>query len=143
MPRKITLLNIVNFTLSALVLLCTSCTGQESTKAKGKKNIPGENAETTKIIQIQKDDKEFSLLLDKLKEKNPFSRNHAEISKYRFKSGNLTLSGIFYDTKKPLALINDEMVSEGQIIDGKRVIKITPNEVILTDQEREYRLKTE
>ena len=134
---------LMNIILSSALLLFVGCTRDKSKKAKNLKHISPETSQAFRASQQEDKDKEFILILDKLKEKNPFSKNHADIAKYKFRSGNLVLSGIFYDGKRPLALINDQMVGEGEAIAGKRVIKITRDEVILKDQEKEYRLRTE
>jgi len=135
---------LMNIILCSALLLFVGCTRDKSKKAKTLKQISPETSQAFRAAGQQEDkDKEFILILDKLKAKNPFSKNHADIAKYKFRSGNLVLSGIFYDGKRPLALINDQMVGEGEAIAGKRVIKITRDEVILKDQEKEYRLRTE
>jgi len=133
----------MNIILCSTLLLFLGCTKDESKKAKTLKQISPETSQAFRTSQQEDMDRDFALTLDKLKAKNPFSKNHADIAKYKFRSGNLVLSGIFYDGKRPLALINDQMVGEGEAIVGKRVIKITRDEVILKDQEKEYRLRTE
>jgi len=134
---------LMNIILCSALLLFLGCTQDKSKKAKTLKQISPETSQAFRAGQQEDKDKEFILILDKLKAKNPFSKNHADIAKYKFRSGNLVLSGIFYDGKRPLALINDQMVGEGEAIAGKCVIKITRDEVILKDQEKEYRLRTE
>jgi len=134
---------LMNIILCSTLLLFLGCTKDESKKAKTLKQISPETSQAFRTSQQEDMDRDFALTLDKLKAKNPFSKNHADIAKYKFRSGNLVLSGIFYDGKRPLALINDQMVGEGEAIVGKRVIKITRDEVILKDQEKEYRLRTE
>lgn len=143
MLRKGLYFNLINIILSVGIFFSAGCTKEKAKKLKTTKDTEKGNSRVDKAIAERKIDKGFAIALDKLKEKNPFNKNHAEISKYKFRSGNLVLSGIFYDSKRPLALINDQMVAEGQTVAGKRVIKITQNEVILRDQEKEYRLKTE
>ena len=134
---------LMNIILCSALLLFLGCTQDKSKKAKTLKQISPETSQAFRASQQEDMNRDFALTLDKLKEKNPFSKNHADIAKYKFRSGNLVLSGIFYDGKRPLALINDQMVGEGEAIVGKRVIKITRDEVILKDQEKEYRLRTE
>jgi len=134
---------LMNIILCSTLLLFLGCTKDESKKAKTLKQISPETSQAFRTSQQEDMDRDFALTLDKLKAKNPFSKNHADIAKYKFRSGNLVLSGIFYDGKRPLALINDQMVGEGEAIAGKCVIKITRDEVILKDQEKEYRLRTE
>ena len=134
---------LMNIILCSALLLFVGCTRDKSKKAKTLKQISPETSQAFRASQQEDMDRDFALTLDKLKAKNPFSKNHADIAKYKFRSGNLVLSGIFYDGKRPLALINDQMVGEGEAIAGKRVIKITRDEVLLKDQEKEYRLRTE
>jgi hypothetical protein len=44
----------------------------------------------------------------------------------------LSLTGIIYEDKESLALINNRIVREGELIAGARVINIGPNKVILS-----------
>lgn len=55
----------------------------------------------------------------------------------------LALSGIIWDEKKPAAIINDNIVSVGDEIQGKKVIKIEKNKVILQEDGEEYILRLE
>lgn len=48
-------------------------------------------------------------------------------------SQGLYLSGILWDEVKPTAIINDEIVAVGSQIQGKRVIEILKNKVILEE----------
>jgi hypothetical protein len=108
-----------------------------------KKKTQEKIGEAGGMPQLEQKKRDFSILLDNLKKKNPFSKDHSEVYKYKFTFGTLTLSGIFYDEKKPLAIINDKVAGVGDMVDGKIIIQITQDEVILKDKEKEYRLKTE
>src|SRR4030042_3575579 len=101
---------LMNIILCAALLLFLGCTRDKSKKAKTLKQISPETSQAFRASQQEDVDRDFTLTLDKLKGKNPFSKNHADIAKYKFRAGNLVLSGIFYDGKRPLALINDQMV---------------------------------
>ncbi|MFQ5951830.1 MAG: hypothetical protein ACE5JK_00270 [Candidatus Omnitrophota bacterium] len=53
----------------------------------------------------------------------------------------LYLSGIVSDGKRSLAIINDMLVGEGDMIGDKKIIKIKARSVIIRDDGREYILK--
>lgn len=122
-----------------LALSWVGCQSKKKAEVKAQKGTPAAG----EIQGLSQKERDFVLLLDKLKQKNPFSKDHAEISKYKFTSGALSLSGIFYDEKRPAAIINDRIVTEGDMVDDKQVIKIMQEEVILKDKEKEYHIKTE
>ena len=45
----------------------------------------------------------------------------------------LTLSGILWDPQKPIAILNDQMVSVGDELDDYQVLEIRPDRVLLSD----------
>lgn len=45
----------------------------------------------------------------------------------------LTLSGILWDPQKPIAILNEQMVSVGDEVDDYQVLDIRPDRVLLTD----------
>lgn len=53
------------------------------------------------------------------------------------------LTGIIWDEKNPQALINDTIVSEGDILGSCTVIKIDKNKVILNDGSKDFELRLE
>jgi hypothetical protein len=55
----------------------------------------------------------------------------------------LHLSGIMWDEKKPAAIINDNIVSAGDEVQGKKIIKIEKDKVILQEDGQEYILRLE
>ncbi len=60
------------------------------------------------------------------------------------KSKNLTLSGIIFNQDSPLAIINDNLVKAGDIIEADiRVVSITGNAVELNDGAESIVLKLE
>ncbi|RKY38390.1 MAG: hypothetical protein DRP72_01875 [Candidatus Omnitrophota bacterium] len=78
--------------------------------------------------------------------RNPFLTKEEEQlfgKKKREVIENLNLSAIFYSPRKEsYAIIDGQVVKKDDIIDGKEVIGITPEEVILKDsQGREFSLK--
>lgn len=139
MVKKPFYINMANFLLCILLLFCLSC----EIKKKEKLEIKETQEAVEKKLSVGQKERDFSLLLEKLKQKNPFSKDHLATDKYKFASGALILSGILYDEKRPLAIINEQVFAIGDMIGDKQVIKITNNEVILKDKQREYRLKTE
>ncbi len=61
----------------------------------------------------------------------------------RSSSSDFHLSGIVYDQKRPLAIINDRIVVEGALIDSARLLEIQPDYVRLSLEGKEIRLKVE
>lgn len=51
------------------------------------------------------------------------------------------LSGILYDSQKPMAIINNRIVEEGALINGARLLEIQPNYVRLSLKGEELQLK--
>ncbi len=51
------------------------------------------------------------------------------------------LSGILYDKQKPLAIINERIVSKGALIKGAKLLEIQPNYVRLSFKGKEFKLK--
>ena len=133
-------LSLINCLLCLVLLSSVSCTEQKKGKAE---QIPAQTVSVQRKPGLVKKEKDFSFLLEQLKQKNPFSKDHVDTEKYKFAFGALSLSGIFYDQKRPLAIINDQVFAVGDMVGDKQIIKITHNEVILKDKEKEYRLKAE
>lgn len=55
----------------------------------------------------------------------------------------LKLSGILWDETSPAVIINDEIVGIGDEIDGKKIIRIDRDRVVLEVEGEEYILKLE
>ena len=142
MAKRLLYIILVSCFLCVSVLFLLGCPKQKKAKSGIIKGV-GESSAIEKSTGLGRKEKDFSFLLDKLKQKNPFSKDHVNIDKYKFMPGALNLSGIYYDGKRPLAIINDQVVAEGDTLNDKQVIKISNNEVILKDKEKEYRLRTE
>ncbi len=53
----------------------------------------------------------------------------------------LSLNGIAWDSKKPQAIINGQIVSEGSVIDDYTVVKIQPTVVTLSNGNANFELK--
>ncbi len=74
--------------------------------------------------------------------RNPFLTPKEEVL---FKEGKeisyLNLSAIFYSPSNKYAVIDGRIVKEKDTIDGKKVIKITPEQVYLEDCEGKYVVK--
>ncbi len=56
---------------------------------------------------------------------------------------NLSLEGIIYSEKKPVAAINGEILTEGGQIGGFKILKIEPKKVILEKSGKQHILKLE
>ena len=57
--------------------------------------------------------------------------------------GNLNLKGIIYSPALPLAVINDEVLAEGDMIEGYFIIEISEKSVILEKDNKGFTLKLE
>ena len=52
----------------------------------------------------------------------------------------LALSGILWDPKEPMAIINGQMVHVGEELDGYRVVEIMQDKVSITDGDQTFQL---
>lgn len=93
-------------------------------------------------VSPQLDKQELESLLKELKQKNPFRPDHVSgiISEVK---GSTELRGIIWDSRRPFALIGDRVIVEGDSIDGKKVLKINKDSVILDNKGTEEILKLE
>lgn len=68
--------------------------------------------------------------------KNPFipKVKHAEAKR------DVILNGILWDKTTPAAIINNEVVGVGDVIEGNTVVGITPNKVILNNGAGDFEL---
>ncbi len=53
---------------------------------------------------------------------------------------SLKLSGIVSDGERPFAVINDEIVGEGEMIGDKRILEIKDQSVVIQEGDRQYEL---
>ncbi len=53
---------------------------------------------------------------------------------------NFTLNGIIYDTDNSWAIINNEMVKIGDVLDGARIVSILPQKVVLVFKKETFDL---
>lgn len=74
--------------------------------------------------------------------KNPFSVSKAA-TPAPVGSQGLRLGGIIYDANEVCALINDELVHKGDSVDGKKVVEIYRDRVILNDGSKDIELRLE
>lgn len=65
-----------------------------------------------------------------------------EVSEEKEKGLTLELSGVIEGTQR-LAIINDEIIGEGDIIEGLQVVEISTEEVTLKNSEQKIILKLE
>ena len=93
-----------------------------------------------KYFKNKEDMQEFSYE----ENKDPFSLEKRkvigkeEITSILFEE--LTIKGIIWDSQKPLAIINGEVVGEGSIIKGMEIKRIEPNYVVLEAEGEEKNL---
>jgi len=76
--------------------------------------------------------------MEMLKKRNPFSPPAVEEEE---SITSLVLEGIIWDEETPSAMINDMIVNEGDMIEDKKVKKITRDSVILIENGEEEVLK--
>ena len=74
--------------------------------------------------------------------KNPFSASKAAIPPSVGSRGT-RLGGIIYDANDVCALINDELAHKGDSVDGKKVVEIYRDRVILNDGTKDIELRLE
>lgn len=75
--------------------------------------------------------------------KNPFSVSKAAIEVPAVSGQGIRLGGIIYDANEVCALINDELVRKGDLVDGKKVIEIRKDMVVLNDGTKDIELRLE
>jgi hypothetical protein len=77
--------------------------------------------------------------------KNPFLREEEErlfeSTKDRVQITTLDLSAIFYSTGASSVIIDGRFYKEGDIVDNKKIVSISPEEVILKDAQSVYVLQ--
>jgi type II secretory pathway component PulC len=119
---------------------------QPSKKGDKKMNISEEESglEFKVIIEMAEKyfkDKEAVQEFSYEGDKDPFSLERRKVigGKTSYLFGELTLKGILWDSQRPLAIIDEEVVREGSIIKGMKIKKIEPDHVVL-EVEGEERL---
>jgi len=131
--------------LFLLVFCAAGCHKPQPKKAKTAEtgSAAVESIVRQKASEKERDVARFNVLINRLDQRNPFAKDHAGIYKLKMASGTLNLGGILYDGQRPMAIINNQIVREGDIIDKKEVVKITSEEVVLKDieEERTYKLE--
>ena len=85
-----------------------------------------------KYLNARENVQEFSYTEDR----DPFSSKSKDISGEKVVVASklferLVLKGILWDRENPLALINEEVVGQGETIEGVRIKKIQPTSVIV------------
>ena len=71
-------------------------------------------------------------------ERNPFSRNKVLAS---YGAGSLILTGIIWDEKNPNAIIGNEIVKEGDVIDKYTIVEINKDKVVISSDEGQETLR--
>ncbi|MFA6349462.1 MAG: hypothetical protein WCY12_00850, partial [Candidatus Omnitrophota bacterium] len=57
------------------------------------------------------------------------------------KASALRLIGIIWDEKEPLAMINERILKVGDMIQGKQIIRINSDSIVVDDGSKEIELK--
>lgn len=97
----------------------------------------------TKITAEELENREMDSLLKELKQKNPFRPDHAVGSLLIDSYADNVLKGIIWDSQRPFAVIGDSVVSEGDYVDNKKVIRIDKDSVTLDNNGKEEILRLE
>lgn len=120
-----------------LSLFLAGCNQAPTQKARPREPSPLKiNTEQSKHLKKE----EIESLINELKLKNPFSPKHFNEPTTETKK-EIELEGIMWDNQKPFAVIDGSVVAEGDFIDGKRVIKIDNESVVLDNQGKKEILK--
>lgn len=69
--------------------------------------------------------------------RNPFTMEAVAFQRL----GPMTLNGIVWDEKNPKAVINDRIVGVGEVIGGRKVVKIEQTRVVLNDGANQMELR--
>lgn len=93
-------------------------------------------------IKEKLEDKEADYLLKELKQKNPFRPDHA-VGFAIEPEGSSGLKGIIWDSRRPFAIIGNNVVIEGDYMDNKKVIRINKDSVVLDNEGKEEILRIE
>lgn len=131
--------------MAALILIGASIWAYPVLK---KISAPKPKIEEYTIIEDTAKAEDFFKLQERLEEKRPafsFSRDPFQLQPKEiiteFTVEGLKLSGIATDEKGKLAIINDEIVREGDTIFNIKVLEITEDKVIVEKEGKEYTLK--
>ncbi|MCX5713128.1 MAG: hypothetical protein NTY47_08775 [Candidatus Omnitrophica bacterium] len=71
-------------------------------------------------------------------ERDPFS---GRLYSAERKTSALHLIGIIWDKKEPLAMINDRILKAGDMIQGKLILKINSDSIVVDDGSKETEIK--
>lgn len=112
-------------TALALLSLLHILSGCEKPLKKEVSEAPLALREITSLAVENKQEVEY--LLKELRQMNPFYKDHTSGLPVRER----LLIGIIWDEQRPLALIGDSAVAEGDSLNDKKVIKILKDSVIL------------
>ena len=114
-----------------LVFFSSSCYRHEY-QAKRPKTSP----KAHRLGAEDSDKREIDLLLKELMEKNVFHPEHSS-GILLLTHETFQLKGIIWDAQKPCALIGESVVMVGDYVNGKKVVKINKNLVVLDDNGKE------
>ena len=79
---------------------------------------------------------EIQALLGSVGRTDPFSLPKRGVVRKVRRQSEFSLEGIIWDRQKPLAIINDQIVSEGEVLEGRVIERIEKNRVILKGEGR-------
>jgi len=104
-----------------------------------KKEIHSQKIKQDIVQKVKKNKpREIESLLQGVGREDPFSPAKKQIN---LAPEQLNLVGILWDADKPLAVINDTVVAQGDMIRDKKVVKIEKEAVILEENGKEIKLR--
>lgn len=107
---------------------------KETTVIKKTEELKGRKARKKKPIEIE-------AMLDEVGREDPFLPASEKYIPVAPAHTGQNLTGIIWDAKKPLAIINNMIVGEGEIIGNKKIIKIEKESVLISENGKEYILR--
>ena len=95
-------------------------------------------AEKPEAVTIRPDKLQRQEIAAPVPERDPFNWSREQINRFRDQeprvrsssAAGLTLSGIIWDRKKPLAIINDRVVSVGDTVKGSTILEVLKDMVV-------------
>jgi hypothetical protein len=129
----------------ALILIANHRRGREAVtfkKARGKEMAAVERIKSPEEGKAKKKKPaEIQAMMREVGREDPFLPPSEKKAPVRPVRAELYLSGIVSNGGRSLAIINDMLVGEGDMIEDKKIIKIGSKSVVIKEGDKEYTLK--
>lgn len=145
--EKITLGLLIAASAVLLAILIMNYRGRRKVTVAGKTG----KKETITVEEVRKPERmrkkkerpiEVEVLLQEVGREDPFLPSGKEYTPVGLVPVELNLTGITWDAKgRPLAIINDMIVGEGDMIGNKKVVKIEEKSVVIREDGKKYTLR--